>query len=61
VKSIWQFIRVYEWWFLMLIVVALNVLEYRTDKTWMGNVGFVVFVVACLRLAKALDSEKRDE
>ena len=51
----------YEWWFLMLIVVALNVLEYRTDKTWMGNVGFVVFVVACLRLAKALDSEKKDK
>ena len=45
----------------MLIVVALNILEYGTDETWMGNVGFVVFMVACTRLAIALDSEKTDE
>ena len=50
-KSIWDFIVKHEFWFTILPVIGLYIGEYLTRTHWMGNLGFLLFLIATTRLA----------
>ena len=50
-RSIWDFIVKYEFWFFVLIIIGLEIGEYLTRTHWMGSLGFLLFLIAITRLA----------
>ena len=50
-SAVWKFIRKYEFWVLMLLVLGLDVGEQQLAVRWLGELGFFVFLVAITRLA----------
>ena len=50
-KTTWEFIIEYEFWFFFLIIIGLYIAEDQTGEMWMGNLAFVVFLIAGTRLA----------
>ena len=50
-KTAWEFIIEYEFWFFFLIIIGLYIAEDQTGEMWMGNLAFVVFLIAGTRLA----------
>ena len=50
-SAMWKFIRKYEFWVLMLLVLGLYVGEQQLAVRWLGELGFFVFLVAITRLA----------
>ncbi len=50
-KTLWNFIIKYEFWFSTLIIFGLYIGEYRMRETWMGNLATLLFFVAIMRLA----------
>ena len=50
-RSIWDFIVKHEFWFTILPVFGLYIGEYLTRTHWMGNLGFLLFLIAITRLA----------
>ena len=50
-KTAWEFIIKYEFWFFFLIIIGLYIAEDQMSEMWMGEVAFVVFLIAIMRLA----------
>ena len=50
-SEIWQFIKKYEFWVLMLLVLGMYVGEQQLASGWMGDLAFVVCLIAITRLA----------
>ena len=50
-KKVWEFLVKYEFWFSYLVIIGLYIAEYQTGEMWMGNLAFVVFLIAGTRLA----------
>ena len=50
-KTAWEFIIKYEFWFSCLIIIGLYIGEYKMSEMWMREVAFVVFLIAGTRLA----------
>ena len=50
-KTLWDFIVKHEFWFFFLIIIGLWIAEDQTGEMWMGNLAFVVFLIAVTRLA----------
>ena len=50
-KTVWEFITKYEFWFFFLLIIGLYIAEDQTGEMWMGNLAFVVFLIAGTRLA----------
>ena len=50
-KKPWDFIVKHEFWFFFLIIIGLYIAEDQTGEMWMGNLAFVVFLIAGTRLA----------
>ena len=50
-KKPWDFIVKHEFWFFFLIIIGLYIAEDQTGEMWMGNLAFVVFLIAIMRLA----------
>ena len=50
-SEIWQFIKKYEFWVLMLLVLGMYVGEQQLASRWLGELAFVVFLIAITRLA----------
>ncbi len=50
-SEIWQFIKKYEFWVLMLLVLGMYVGEQQLALRWLGELAFVVFLIAITRLA----------
>ena len=50
-KTLWDFLIKYEFWFSFLIIIGLYVGEYIMSGMWMGELAFVVFFIAVTRLA----------
>ena len=50
-KKPWDFIVKHEFWFLFLIIICLYIAEDQTGEMWMGNLAFVVFLIAGTSLA----------
>jgi hypothetical protein len=51
VKTLWAFITKHEFWFSVLIIVGLYIVEYQTREMWMGNLALLLFLIATTRLA----------
>ena len=49
-KTAWEFIIKYEFWFFFLIIIGLYIGEYKMSEMWMGEVAFVIFLIAGTRL-----------
>lgn len=41
----------YEFWFFFLIIIGLYIAEDQMSEMWMGELAFVVFLIAGTRLA----------
>ena len=50
-KKPWDVIIKYEFWFFFLIIIGLYIAEDQTGEMWMGELAFVVFLIAGTRLA----------
>jgi hypothetical protein len=50
-KTLWDFLIKYEFWFSFLIIIGLYIGEYRMSEMWMGELAFVMFLIAVTRLA----------
>ena len=50
-SAIWQFIRKYEFWVLMLLAIGMYVVEAQLGIKGLGEVAFVFFLVGIMRLA----------
>ena len=50
-KTLWDFIVKYEFWFFFLIIIGLEIGEYQTREMWMGSLAFLLFLIAIMRLA----------
>ena len=50
-RSIWDFIVKHEFWFTILAVIGLHIGDTITHTHWMGNLGFLLFLIAITRLA----------
>ena len=50
-KLIWGFIIKYEFWFLMLIAIVLEVAAHQTGQKLMGSLGTLIGLTAIIRLA----------
>ena len=50
-KTLWDFLIKYEFWFSFLIIIGLYVGEYIMSGMWMGELAFVVILIAVTRLA----------
>ena len=50
-KTAWDFVIKYEFWFLILIVIGLQIGDYQTGERWMGGLANLVFISALMRLA----------
>lgn len=50
-SAIWQFVKKYEFWFSTLIIFGLYIGEYRMREMWMGQLAFLLFLIAGTRLA----------
>ena len=50
-KTAWEFIIIYEFWFFFLIIIGLYIGEYKMSEMWIGEVAFIVFLIAGTRLA----------
>ena len=50
-NTLWGFIVKHEFWFFFLIIIGLYIGEYRMSEMWMGELAFVVFLIAGTRLA----------
>ena len=50
-KTLWDFIVKYEFWFSSLIIFGLFIGEYQTRGMWMGNLAFLLFMITGTRLA----------
>lgn len=50
-RSIWDFIVKYEFWFIMLAVTGLYIGDSLTQTHWMSGLGFLLFLIAITRLA----------
>ena len=50
-KTVWKFIIKYEFWFSCLVIIGLYIAEDQTGEMWMGNLAFVVLLIAGTRLA----------
>ena len=50
-KTLWDFIVKYEFWFFFLIMIGLEIGEYQTREMWMGNLAVLLFLIAIMRLA----------
>ena len=50
-KTLWDFIVKYEFWFSCLVIIGLWIAEDQTGEMWMGNLAFVVVLIAVTRLA----------
>lgn len=50
-KTLWDFIVKYEFWFSCLVIIGLWIAEDQTGEMWMGDLAFVVVLIAVTRLA----------
>jgi len=50
-SAIWQFIKKHEFWFLIAICIGFYIAHVKTDDALFANIGFVIFMVAGLRLS----------
>ena len=50
-KTAWEFIIKYEFWFSFLVIIGLHIGEYKTGDGWMGGLASLVFLIAIMRLA----------
>ena len=50
-KTLWDFIVKYEFWFSSLIIFGLFIGEYQTREMWMGNLALLLFMISGTRLA----------
>ena len=50
-RTLWDFIVKYEFWFSCLVIIGLWIAEDQTGEMWMGNLAFVVVFIAVMRLA----------
>ena len=50
-KTLWDFIVKHEFLFSCLVIIGLWIAEDQTGEMWMGNLAFVVFLIASTRLA----------
>ena len=50
-KTLWDFVVKYEFWFSCLVIIGLWIAEDQTGEMWMGNLAFVVVFIAVTRLA----------
>ena len=50
-KKPWDVIIKHEFWFFFLIIIGLYVAEDQMSEMWMGELAFVVFLIAGTRLA----------
>ena len=50
-KKVWDFLVKHEFWFSCLVIIGLYIAEDQTGEMWMGNLAFVVFLIAGTRLA----------
>lgn len=60
-KTVWAFIIKYEFFVFGFIIIGLYVSEYKTSEMWMGELAFVVFLIATTRLAMHPMWKKDDE
>ena len=49
--TLWDFIIKHEFWFSCLIIFGLFIGEYQVREMWMGNLAFLLFLIAIMRLA----------
>ena len=49
-KIVWDFVIKHEFWFSMLIIFGLYIGEYRMRENWMGEIGFILLMIAITRL-----------
>ena len=50
-KTLWDFIVKYEFWFLVLIFIGLEFADYQTGVWWISFLATLVLITAILRLA----------
>ena len=50
-RTLWDFIVKYEFWFSCLVIIGLWIAEDQTGEMWMGNLAVVVVFIAVMRLA----------
>ena len=50
-KTLWDVIIKYEFWFFFLIIIGLEIGDYQTGHRWMGNLATILFLIAIMRLA----------
>ena len=50
-KTLWDVLIKYEFWFSFLIIIGLYIGEYIMSGMWMGELAFVVTLIALTRLA----------
>ena len=62
-KMIWGFEIKYEFWFLVLLFIGLEIGDYQTGEWWMGFLANVVIITAFVRLARhpMWKKDKREE
>lgn len=60
-RTVRDFIIKHEFWFSALIVLGLYVGEYRIGEMWMGNLAFLLFLIAGTRLALHPMTWRKDE
>ena len=51
-KMIWGFVIKYEFWFLVLLFIGLEIGDYQTGEWSMGFLANVVIITAFVRLAR---------
>ena len=51
-KMIWGFVIKYEFWFLVLLFIGLEIGDYQTGEWSMGFLANVVIITAFIRLAR---------
>ena len=50
-KTLWDFIIKYEFWFFVVVIIGLHFGEYKAGGGWMGGLANLVFLIAIMRLA----------
>ena len=50
-RTLWDFIIKYEFWFFVFIFIGLEIGDYQTGVRWMGGLANLVFLIAIMRLA----------
>ena len=48
---VWGVIIKHEFWFSALVIFGLYVGEHRIGEIWIGNLAFLLFLIAGMRLA----------